>query len=89
MSAGDAERLPEILSSIRRPLQYVARNNFANLGTVRGLEQSVGGMVGDALQAAEGQEPVAGILKKIQLLFGDFEEMEPDQQASKVSEASP
>jgi hypothetical protein len=62
----------DALDKLRRPLEFLARNQFKNLDAVAGLERSVSVWVGE-LEASGPPQPVLEALEDVRSAFQDFD----------------
>lgn len=79
-------KLPEILDKIRRPLNYASKDDFANLGTVKGLHETIRGIVNDAMSVVQQNPRATESLRELRLLFLGFEECAVPEQRRRILE---
>ncbi len=69
-----------------KPLEYVADNEFANLSTVKGLDETILALVHKALEAAPARQ-YASVLERVREQFEGFVSLTLDRQRTVVSTA--
>ena len=79
--------LPEIISSLEKPFAFAAKDKFAHLDTIKGLEVLVDGLVSEAIKAAKSKER-AGTLIELRNLFLGFDSLTNAQKQDRIERAT-
>src|SRR5688572_14287799 len=79
----DANRLLEYVRGLKKPLLFVARNEFANLGSVRDLDRTLLAVIERALEL-EVKVTQKELLREIRLQFLDYENLTIEEKREAV-----
>ena len=67
--------LGDIIAALYKPMNYVSRNSFANLGVVKGLEANVSSLTKEALLLPLGPDKLR-LIRELAKYFLDFDSLD-------------
>ena len=80
------KELPDIIAALLKPFAYAARDDFANLDTIKGLEKLVDGLIADGIKAAKSKD-TAEDLVYLRNIFLGFENLERSEKKERIENA--
>ncbi len=80
------QKLSEIITSLLKPFAYVAKDDFANLDTVRGLEKLVDGLIADGIKQSKSKDTTEDLIYLRNLFLG-FDSLERKEKRERIENA--
>ncbi len=80
------KELPDIIAALLKPFAYAARDDFANLDTIKGLEKLVDGLIADGIKAAKNKDTVEDLIYLRNIFLG-FENLERKEKQERIENA--
>ena len=81
------KKISEIVDAARKPLKFASRENFARIGSVKGLDSLMETLSAELLSIAEPSSEVASSFERLRVLFSGFDAASTVEKKAVVAEA--